>query len=112
MNTYKPHEFADMLGVTVKTLQRWDVSGKLKAYRSPTDRRYYTHKQYVDYVGEGNSKHVKTIVYTRVSTLNQKDDLSNQISFYENGVSPRTPRSAGNQSPLHSGDDVAVPRFA
>jgi DNA-binding transcriptional regulator YiaG len=29
MNTYKPHEFADMLGVTVKTLQCWDVSGKL-----------------------------------------------------------------------------------
>lgn len=46
-----------MIGVSVKTLQRWDNDGKLKAYRSPTDRRYYTPKQYVDYMGDGNSKH-------------------------------------------------------
>jgi len=83
MNTYKPHEFADMLGVTVKMLQRWDVSGKLKAYRSPTDRRYYTHKQYADYMSEGNSKHGKTIIYTRVLTSSQKDDLNNQIAFLQ-----------------------------
>ena len=78
---YKPQEFAEMIGVTVKTLQRWDTSGKLKAYRSPTDRRYYTHKQYIEYTGEANSKHGKTIIYTRVSTTNQKDDLKNQIEF-------------------------------
>ena len=81
MNTYKPNEFADMLGVSVKTLQRWDNDGKLKARRSPTDRRYYTHKQYVDYIGEGNSRNRKTIIYTRVSTSNQKDDLENQVEF-------------------------------
>ena len=50
MNHYKLHEFADMIGVSVKTLQRWDNDGKLKAHRSPTNRRYYTHKQYVDYI--------------------------------------------------------------
>jgi len=48
MNTYKPHEFAEMIGVSVKTLQRWDGEGIFKAFRSPTNRRYYTHKQYVD----------------------------------------------------------------
>jgi len=81
MNTYKPQEFAEMIGVSVKTLQRWDNDKKLKAYRSPTDRRYYTHKQYVDYMGDGNSKHGKTVIYTRVSTSNQKDDLNNQVEF-------------------------------
>lgn len=81
MSNYKPKEFAEMIGVSVKTLQRWDNEGKLKAYRTPTDRRYYTHKQYVDYMGESNSKHGKTIIYTRVSTNNQKDDLKNQIEF-------------------------------
>ena len=81
MNTYKPHEFAEMVGVSVKTLQRWDNDGKLKAYRSPSDRRYYTHKQYVDYIGESTSKSGKTIIYTRVSTSNQKDDLNNQVEF-------------------------------
>lgn len=65
MSNYKPHEFAEMLGVSVKTLQRWDNEGKLKAFRTPTDRRYYTHKQYVDYMGDGNSKQRKNIARTR-----------------------------------------------
>ena len=81
MSNYKPQEFAEMIGVSVKTLQRWDKEGKLKAYRTPTDRCYYTHKQYVDYMGDGNSKHCKTVIYTRVSTSNQKDDLQNQVEF-------------------------------
>ena len=61
MSNYKPQEFAEMIGVSVKTLQRWDKEGKLKANRTPTDRRYYTHKQYVDYMGDGNSKRGKTV---------------------------------------------------
>lgn len=81
MNNYKPYEFADMINVSVKTLQRWDKDGILKAYRTPTDRRYYTHKQYVDYTGENPAAHGKTIIYARVSTSNQKDDLENQVSF-------------------------------
>lgn len=81
MNNYKPNEFAEMIGVSVKTLQRWDNEGKLKAYRTPTDRRYYTHKQYVDYIGESYTKKGKAIIYTRVSTSNQKDDLKNQVDF-------------------------------
>ena len=31
MSNYKPQEFAEMIGVSVKTLQRWDKEGKLKA---------------------------------------------------------------------------------
>lgn len=41
---YKPKEFGEMLGVSVKTLQRWDNEGKLIAKRNPKNRRYYTHK--------------------------------------------------------------------
>jgi excisionase family DNA binding protein len=81
MGNYKPQEFAKMLGVSVKTLQRWDREGKLKAYRTPTDRRYYTHKQYVDYMGATHTKDGKTIIYARVSSVGQKDDLVNQIEF-------------------------------
>jgi putative resolvase len=51
---YKPHEFAEMLGVTVKTLQRWDKQGILKAYRTPTHRRFYTPKQYSDYINSSS----------------------------------------------------------
>lgn len=89
MGNYKPQEFSEMIGVSVKTLQRWDNDGKLKAYRTPSDRRYYTHKQYVDYMGNGNSKHGKTIIYTRVSAANQKNDLNNQVEFLKQYANAR-----------------------
>lgn len=79
---YKPKDFAELLGVSVKTLQRWDREGILKAYRSPTDRRYYTYDQYLQFKGLKSVNDTrKTVVYARVSTKNQKDDLKNQISF-------------------------------
>ena len=81
MSNYKPQDFAKMIGVSVKTLQRWDRDGKLTAQRTPTDRRYYTHKQYVDYMGITQQAKGRTIIYTRVSTNNQKDDLKNQVAF-------------------------------
>ena len=77
---YKPKEFAELLNVSVLTLQRWDNAGKLKAFRTPTDRRYYTYEQYKEFKGVVCSgKNI--IIYTRVSTSNQKDDLKNQVEF-------------------------------
>ena len=35
---YKINEFAKMINVSVRTLQRWDNEGILKAFRTPTDR--------------------------------------------------------------------------
>ena len=43
ITNYKPKDFAELLGVSVKTLQRWDREGILKANRTPTNRRYYTY---------------------------------------------------------------------
>ena len=40
---YSIGQFAEMIGKSVHTLQVWDRKGILKAYRSPSDRRYYTH---------------------------------------------------------------------
>ena len=41
ITNYKPKDFAELLNVSVKTLQRWDRDGTLNAKRTPTDRRYY-----------------------------------------------------------------------
>lgn len=47
----KPKEVANLLNVTVNTLQRWDREGKLKAYRNPkTNRRYYTDELIKDFL--------------------------------------------------------------
>lgn len=81
-NNYKPNEFAELLNVSVRTLQRWDKDGKLKAFRTLSDRRYYTYEQYLKFKGLDNSEiQKKNVIYTRVSTSNQKDDLNNQIDF-------------------------------
>lgn len=79
---YKPHEFAQLVGVSVKTLQRWDTSGRLKAYRAPSNRRYYTHQQYLTYIGaDSPPTHQYAVIYARVSNRAQKDDLANQVQF-------------------------------
>ena len=75
ITNYKPKDFAELLGVSVKTLQRWDREGILKANRTPTDRRYYTYDQYLEFKGIKKDKDIRDIViYARVSTKNQKDE--------------------------------------
>lgn len=44
--TFASHEVARLLGVNIKTIQRWDRAGRLKpAGRTDTGRRYYTEDQ-------------------------------------------------------------------
>src|SRR5713226_4049077 len=78
-NTYSPKEFGKLIGRTTNTLQKWDREGILKAHRSPTNRRYYTHDQYLQYRGLVAQEQGLTIVYARVSGVAQKPDLANQI---------------------------------
>ena len=80
---------AKRLNVSVKTLQRWDREGILIAKRTPTDRRYYTEDQYLEYIGSSTKSERKTIAYVRVSSANQKDDLRNQITFIRNYVNAK-----------------------
>lgn len=47
---YKTGEMAKLIGVSVKTLQQWDRDGKLKAHRTPNNRRFYTREQYEEYM--------------------------------------------------------------
>ena len=82
ITNYKLGDFAELLGVSVKTLQRWDREGILKANRTPTDRRYYTYDQYLQFKGIKMEKdNRQTVIYARVTTRNQKEDLQNQVTF-------------------------------
>ena len=76
ITNYKPKDFAELIGVSVNPPQRWDREGTLKANLTPTDRRYYTYDQYLQFKGintENDNRQI--VIYTRVSTKNQKDDL-------------------------------------
>lgn len=80
----KPSEFAERLDVTVKTLQRWDKSGKLVAKRTPANHRYYTEDDLAIVRGlQTEPSKRKNILYCRVSSAKQKTELENQKSAME-----------------------------
>jgi len=80
---YSPKEFGELIGKSVITLQKWDRKGILKAHRSPTNRRYYTHEQYLTYRGLVAQEQGLTIAYSRVSGVAQKPDLVKQVKALE-----------------------------
>ncbi len=74
--SYSPREFGQLIARSTRTLQEWDRKGILKAYRTPTNRRYYTHEQYLAIGGQGEKRRV--VGYSRVSSAAQKADLERQ----------------------------------
>lgn len=77
INNYKPKDFSKLLNVSVKTLQRWDNSGILKAHRSPTNRRYYTYDQYLVFKGIKKDDNDREIVINE--NLSSQEELVQDI---------------------------------
>ena len=76
---YTIGEFAKLVGVVPKTLQRWDREGRLKAHRTVTNQRYYTNEDLSVVLGrEKPTTKKRCVVYCRVSSPAQKPDLVNQ----------------------------------
>lgn len=84
---YKLGEAAKYIGRHPKTLEKYDNKGILKAYRTKTNRRYYTKKQLDDFLNKDTANddaNKKIVAYARVSSNQQKDNLKNQMSFIRN----------------------------
>ncbi|GCE15351.1 IS607 family transposase [Tengunoibacter tsumagoiensis] len=82
---YTPATFARQVGVSVKTLQKWDRIGVLPAKRTVTNRRYYTDEDLAVALRHPHQpkRDRKTIGYCRVSSQAQKPDLANQQKMLE-----------------------------
>ena len=75
-------QFAKLLNYSVKTLQKWDRDGILKPQtRTKTNRRLYSHDQLIQFTNSNILKKRKNIIYCRVSSSSQKDDLKSQKDF-------------------------------
>lgn len=75
-------KFAKSLGVSIQTLRNWDKEGKLKpTYVTENGYRYYSEDLLNKFRNIKNINKIKkkNILYARVSTKNQKDDLNRQI---------------------------------
>lgn len=82
-NTYRINEFAKKLGRSVQTIRRWEVEGKLIAKRLPSGHRYFDESDVRMIMGGGTPPKRCVIVYCRVSSAGQKDDLASQVSAME-----------------------------
>jgi len=72
MGIYSPRKFAALIGVSVRTLQRWDLDGALIAHRTPKGRRYYMYEQYLAYTGRLFNKNEANEVYFKLPGSSQK----------------------------------------
>ncbi len=79
---YRINEFAKRIGKSTSTLRRWDAEGKLCAKRTPTKQRYYDESDVRKILGIKDIDR-KTVVYCRVSSRSQKDDLKSQVTAME-----------------------------
>src|SRR5256885_17217353 len=81
---YTPAAFAKRVGVSVKTLQKWDRMGVLPTKRTITNRRYYTDDDLPTALRLPRvQKERRTVAYCRVSSQAQKPDLANQRRVLE-----------------------------
>jgi len=75
-------KFAKSLGVSIQTLRNWDKEGKLKpTYVTENGYRYYSEDLLNKFRNIKNVNKIKkkNILYARVSTKDQKDDLDRQV---------------------------------
>ena len=76
-------ETRKLLGVTTKTLINWSKTGKNNIIKSPSGIRLYSIKDIQNILGCNiDIKEKKKIVYCRVSSNKQKDDLERQKDFF------------------------------
>jgi putative resolvase len=81
---------ASYLGVTVKTLQRWDREGRLTPERTATGRRVYAKDRLDAFLSRKPIERARVpIAYCRVSSAAQKPDLKNQRKVLEDFCAAR-----------------------
>jgi putative resolvase len=78
MTNYVPARMATAkLGVTLRTLLRWEEAGKIKTIKTPNGQRRYD----IDSVISIQQSDKPTVLYARVSSHSQKSNLERQIQF-------------------------------
>jgi putative resolvase len=74
---------AKELGVSPETLRRWEAAGKIEVERTPNGHRRYDLTKLYGLVPRPPVASRPTLVYARVSSSDQKEDLVRQVSLLE-----------------------------
>lgn len=79
---YRINEFAQRIGRAPSTVRRWEREGILAAKRLPSGQRYFDESDVRAMLGGAPEKRL-TVVYCRVSSAGQRDDLQSQVAAME-----------------------------
>lgn len=81
---YNIREFAKLLSITPETLRVWEREGKIKPFRTKGKHRRYDDEMLREILHKSKPQvQKKTVLYARVSSTGQSDDLKRQISKLE-----------------------------
>ena len=99
-NFYKPKDIANILNVTVRTVQNYCIKGLLTEIRTETDRRIIPKDSIITYLERqglivDDEDLRQDLVYARVSTHKQKSrgDLERQIDYINRYVITKSPNN-------------------
>ena len=74
----KTKKACEILGIHPNTIRKWANEGKINYVRQENGNRLYDVESFIS---SGKKFDKAKIIYARVSSRNQKDDLSNQIRY-------------------------------
>ena len=84
---YTMKELSKLLGVTARTIQRWDKEGKIRCVRTVGGKRRVPESEIKRILGIQEER--KIIGYARISSHTQKDDLERQIKLIKSYAKER-----------------------
>ena len=79
---YNISDFARRIGRSASTVRRWERDGLLKSKRLPSGHRYFDEVDIRSILGKDDEKRL-TVVYCRVSSHGQRDNLQSQVLAME-----------------------------
>jgi putative resolvase len=80
-SVFRIGEFAERIGRSVGAVRRWESEGRITVRRTPTGQRYFDDTDVRRVLQPGFDESTrKAVVYCRVSSPGQRDDLASQVA--------------------------------
>lgn len=84
MSAYRIGQFAARVGRSVSTVRRWEREGRITTKRTATGQRYFDESDVLAVLKPGfDASKRLTVVYCRVSSPGQANDLASQVAAME-----------------------------
>ncbi|MGC9114838.1 MAG: IS607 family transposase [Fervidicoccaceae archaeon] len=77
----RPKEVCELLGVSYTTLRRWIKEGRVKAVQTIGGKYRIPESEVRRILSGAEVREIRAVIYTRVSSSDQKDSLERQIQY-------------------------------